>query len=253
MMESGIASVSFRSKSVEEIIAASAAAGLDGIEWGSDVHVPAGNITLAREVRRKTEAAGLKVLSYGSYYRLGAQAAEDEFSRVLASAAELGVQNVRVWGGSKGSAELSPDEWSGLIAEGRRLAEKAAENGIVLSLECHNHTVTDNWKGAKHYLENVNHPSMRMYWQPNELKDETYNLAAAHALAPFVTNIHVFSMEGNRHYPLGSQKIQWEKYLAALDNGSPHALILEFLYDDRIESLSQETQTLLGLMHARKK
>ena len=146
MMESGIASVSFRSKSVEEIIAASAAAGLDGIEWGSDVHVPAGNITLAREVRRKTEAAGLKVLSYGSYYRLGAQAAEDEFSRVLASAAELGVQNVRVWGGSKGSAELSPDEWSVLRKRLRKMELSFRSNAITIQLRTTGRAQSTTWK-----------------------------------------------------------------------------------------------------------
>ena len=251
MMESGIASVSFRGKSVEEILAASAAAGLDGVEWGSDVHVPAGDVSLARDVRRRTEAAGLKVLSYGSYYHLGAQAREEESDRVLASAAALGVRDVRIWGGSKNSAEFSPGGWDSLVAEGRRLAEKASEKGIVLSLECHNHTVTDDWKSAKHYLDAVGSPSMRMYWQPNELKDEAYNLAAARALAPYVTNIHVFSMDGDRHYPLAEHAGRWEKYLAALDNGAPHALILEFLYDDRIESLPQESRTLCSWIQAR--
>ena len=49
---------------------------------------------------------------------------------MLQCAEALGVTIVRIWGGKKGSAELSDDEF-------------AAEKGMLVSLECHNNTVTD--------------------------------------------------------------------------------------------------------------
>ena len=66
IMLTGVASVSFRKNSVEEIIRAAKAAGLQGIEWGSDIHVPAGDVSRARDVRRLTEEAELRVTSYGT-------------------------------------------------------------------------------------------------------------------------------------------------------------------------------------------
>ena len=67
MFYTGLTSITFRKLSIDEIIALTASAGLDGIEWGSDVHVPQGDTELAESVKAKTEAAGLKVCSYGSY------------------------------------------------------------------------------------------------------------------------------------------------------------------------------------------
>ena len=67
MWKTGVTSVSFRQHTPQQIIAAAAAAGLDGIEWGADVHVPAGDLAAAEQVRQLTQAAGLEVLSYGGY------------------------------------------------------------------------------------------------------------------------------------------------------------------------------------------
>ena len=59
-------SVTFRKKSAEEVIKITTEAGLEGIEWGGDIHVPAGEFIKAKEIAKKTRDAGLKVLSYGS-------------------------------------------------------------------------------------------------------------------------------------------------------------------------------------------
>ena len=246
MWKTGVASISFRKNSVEEIIAAAAAAGLDGIEWGSDVHVPAGDVARAAAVRRLTEAAGLAVLSYGGYYRLGSGTPAD-FDALLASAEALGVRDVRIWGGGKGSAELSAAEWDALVAEGKALAAKAAEKGIVLSLECHNGTVTDDCAAAQRYLDAVGSPALRMYWQPNQVRTEGYNLTALRQLAPRVTNIHVFAWEGDAKKQLAHHDPQWNKRLTVLEellDEDDHAFLLEFMPDDKLETLAGEAQVL---------
>ena len=42
MLKTGVCSVTFRNLNVERIIELVVEAGLDGIEWGGDVHVPTG-------------------------------------------------------------------------------------------------------------------------------------------------------------------------------------------------------------------
>ena len=71
-MKTGLTSVSFRKLSVDEVIDLAKKAKVDGIEWGSDVHVPETDVDGAIDVARKTREAGLEVLSYGSYFFLGA-------------------------------------------------------------------------------------------------------------------------------------------------------------------------------------
>ena len=74
MFAAGLVSVSFREERPESILREASAAGLSGIEWGGDVHVPPGDLDTARSVARLTAGAGLQVFAYGSYYRLGMSA-----------------------------------------------------------------------------------------------------------------------------------------------------------------------------------
>ena len=89
MLKSGLVSVSFRQKTPEEIIALVEQCGLDGIEWGGDVHVTPGDTENAGRIGDLTRQAGLEVLAYGSYFRPGEQRAA-AFAPVLASAKALG-------------------------------------------------------------------------------------------------------------------------------------------------------------------
>lgn len=247
MWKTGVTSVSFRQHTPQQIIAAAAAAGLDGIEWGADVHVPAGDLATAEQVRQLTQAAGLEVLSYGGYYRLGTSDRQ-ELEALLASAAVLGVKDVRIWGGSKNSGDCTPEEWQALVAAAQQAALLAQERGMTLSLECHNLTVTDDWQAAQRFLQQVDSSALRMYWQPNQLKSEEYDLAAARALAPCVTNVHVFSWLEDRRLPLNAYNERWEKYFTALESGlseqRDHAFILEFMPDDQLETLPKEAKVL---------
>ncbi|NBB78352.1 MAG: sugar phosphate isomerase/epimerase, partial [Verrucomicrobia bacterium] len=69
MLHTGLCSVTFRKHATDELIDLARKGGIEGIEWGGDVHVPPGDLENARAVGEKTAAAGLSVCSYGSYYR----------------------------------------------------------------------------------------------------------------------------------------------------------------------------------------
>ena len=63
----------------------------------------------------------------------------------------------------------------------------------------------------------------------------------AEALAPYTEVLHVFQWKGSDRFPLVDGVMEWRKYLAAFD-GQP--LLLEFMPDDRIESLRAEADAL---------
>lgn len=85
-IRTGLTSVTFRQKTIDEIVALARKAQLDGIEWGGDVHVPAGDVQAARHAAKATADAGLSVLSYGSYFH-GDEG--EDFAPVLESAKAL--------------------------------------------------------------------------------------------------------------------------------------------------------------------
>ena len=249
MFETGLTSISFRPYSVEAILGAASRAGLHQMEFGSDVHVPAGDLALAHSVRQETESCGMAAGSYGSYFRLGTSADPAAILPYLDTAAALGASVVRIWGGTVGSKDLTAAQFDALAAEGRQLAEIAAAHGIILALECHNGTVTDEYHSAMRYMTAVDHPAMRMYWQPNQNYGHAYNLESAEALAPYTTNIHVFSWEIRENrlvkLPLAAHADRWHDYLSIFARtGTAHSLLLEFMHDDRIESLAETAAEL---------
>ena len=118
MLTPGLVSVTFRKLTPEEIIALSAKAGVQSIEWGGDIHVPAGDVARAKEVGQQTRDAGLMVAAYGSYYRLaGGGRFPAPFEQVLATAAALGAPTIRIWAGVKGAKVCPPKERAAIVAE----------------------------------------------------------------------------------------------------------------------------------------
>ena len=134
----GLCSVTFRQLTAEQVITAAAAAGLESIEWGADIHVPAGDPARAEVVAQRTADAGLAVASYGSYWR-----ADGEISPVLDSAAALGADRMRIWAGRIGSAEASEAERSAITEAIADACASARERGITLALEYHSGTIAD--------------------------------------------------------------------------------------------------------------
>lgn len=251
MFSTGLVSITFRKNTVEELIEAVRSCGLQAIEWGSDVHVLPGNRDRALDVRAKMQDNGLRTAAYGSYYSLGQSTdPEKDFRPYLDTAQWLDTSVIRIWGGKKGSALLGEADLEQLAAEAKVIAHMAEETGIRLSLECHPNTLTDDADVSLRFLQAVNSPSLTMYWQPNQNRTLEYNLQAAEKLAPITTNLHVFSWEmedGQLHrFPLAQHEERWQNYLRIFGGETAsHALLLEFMHDDRLETLPETAATLL--------
>ena len=188
MITSGLVSVTFRELSPSEIVRLTAKAGMDGIEWGGDIHVPPGQITLAREVYQMTADAGLKALSYGSYYRVG-EKEEKPFEAILETASELHTRVIRVWAGRRASAEADQKYWEHVINESRRIAELARAKEMTIAYEFHGGTLADTDETAVRLVKEVAHPHMKSYWQIPMDRDAE---ASLNAVLPWLVNIHVF-------------------------------------------------------------
>lgn len=250
MFEKGLVSVSFRGLTPEKIVEQAVGACLSCIEWGGDVHLPPTEIELAHKIAALTSAAGLRVSSYGSYFRIGVTPIE-EFSDVLATASALGAPLIRVWAYDRYLMQRDGTLWDSLVASARAIAEMAEKAGVTVCLECHNGTLTEEYHGAIRFIQAVAHPALKMYWQPNEHRSHAYNLEAARELAPYTECIHAFYWDDKGRYPLADGAREWEAYLALFCERCPKKripILLEFMPDDRIESLPCEAETLTRLI-----
>lgn len=246
MFYPGLVSISFRPLSPEQVIEACKNAGLSHVEWGTDSHVKTPEE--GDKAYRAGVAAGVKPCSCGSYYKLGLST-PDDLKNVLETAHALHTDIVRIWGGNRGSAELTENDFSKLVGEAYRAAELAESYGITLCLECHPNTVTDRYESELRFLSAVSHPNLRTYWQPNQFESFRYNMEAAEALAKDTRMIHVFAWSATERFPLEAHLEAWSQYLSVFHKaGGTYGTLLEFMPDNRPESLPHEADTLRRLL-----
>jgi sugar phosphate isomerase/epimerase len=251
MWKSGLVSISFRNLTPEEIVKHCAKAGLAGIEWGGDVHVPHGKVKTAAEVRKLTVEAGLQVASYGSYYKAGVS--EDQglsFEAVLDSALELQAKVIRVWAGEKGSDVITADEYCKVVEDLLRIGDVAEKAGINVSMEYHRNTLTDTNDAVLRLKNDLKDSPVGFFWQPAVDESVAYRLSGLRDVKSKLANMHVFQwINGVQRCPLSDGIEEWTKYLAeAADVAGEHFALLEFIKDDSCEQLYRDAHTLNNLL-----
>lgn len=249
-MKSGLVSVTFRELSPSRIVELVAQGGLDGIEWGGDVHAPHGDLETAAQVARLTRDAGLEVLAYGSYYRV-CESNDLPFERVIASADALGAPLIRIWAGRGEFSEMNDDYRQRVALQTQQLADRAGDAGLILAFEYHRKTLTETAESAQRLLELVDRPNVKCLWQPDPGLSVEQNDAALRTVLPWLTNLHVFSWdsEGTR-LPLAAGESWWSQYLDTASTAPPsdtpggRAALIEFVADAETEQFLADARTL---------
>lgn len=241
MFKTGLCSISFRGYTPEEILKACNEARIEFIEWGSDVHVPFDDKENLKKIVELQNKYGIKASSYGTYFRLG----ETDLKLLpdyIAVAKTLGTNVLRLWCGNKSSKDYTLKEKELFFEECKKAARIAEEHGVYLCMECHVYTLTDNVNSAMEVIAAVNSPHFKMYWQPNQFESKEYNLNYAKTVAQNTKNIHVFNWKEHERFPLILAKETWREYLRLFDKSQ--ILMLEFMPDDKLETLKTEADSL---------
>jgi sugar phosphate isomerase/epimerase len=249
MIRTGLVSVTFRALSPREIVDLVVQGQQEGIEWGGDIHVPHGDESVARDVAAMTQDAGLQVVSYGSYYRVGVSPQEGlSFEAVLASAQALQAPTIRVWAGRQGSAETDAAQYAQLVADAQRIAELAQSAEIGIAFEFHARTLTDTAESAVKLQQQIGHANVHLYWQPPE-EEVARCLDGLRQVLPYLSHVHVYHWAtgeaGSRPRPLAEGSALWQEYLRAIaDSGRVHFAMLEFVVADSPEQYLADAATL---------
>ena len=242
-MKTALLSVTFRRMGIAEIAATAKQGGVDAIEWGSDVHVKAGDMAAAKEAVDACRENGLLISAYGSYYRCE----EEDFAPYIETAKMLGTSIIRVWAGNIDCSETLPEEERLAITEKLRAAVKMAEGtGITIATEYHPNTLTDSLESAKRLLADV--PGLYTYWQVNNAISVEENLAAIEELQDKIVNAHAFYFENGVRLPLSAGKAAWEQYLEKLNKTACGSVGLEFVLNGTAEQFMEDAAVLKELV-----
>jgi 3-dehydroshikimate dehydratase len=252
-VRSGLISVTFRNKPVDEVLALAVRGAIEGLEWSGDCHVPPGEIGLAREVMMKTLRARLTIASYGSFFLLGKGDREGaSFDPVLDTASELQAPIVRVWAGDKPSRKTPGDEFAAMVEEARNIARKAAVRGVTIVFELHPKTYTDSPAAAVRFMKAVDDPFVRLIWAPRQgHRTEPMN-HGIEELSPWIVGLRCFNRgERGERFPLAERGEDWLPNLghfSGLIASMPldRYAFISFVKGDSEESLLEDAGALNG-------
>ncbi len=273
----GVCSVTFRERPVDEVVRLTAAAGLECIEWGGDVHVPHGSLATAARAAELTVGSGLVVASYGSYL-FADRSAAGETDVVLDTAEAMGTSLVRIWapfgldsdsvarhtgrpadgtdsddsaGGANGSG--SGPGYGEVVDALAGICDAAADRDMSVYLEFHGGTPTATASSSVALLDAVDAENLMCAWQPPywALQSLESDLADLAMLAPRLAHLHVYSWLGDgTRRPLAMEGEAWTARFDTASAAPPvgdarRAALLEFVADDDPAVFAADARQLL--------
>lgn len=183
----GVASVTFRNKTIEEVVAIAEKADVRYIEWGADIHVK--NREDARKARALCDEHSIKVCSYGSYFRVGESDIED-WRELCEIASILGASSIRVWLGNQNSEDTDTSTYLRLLEDCGKICDIAAEYNILVSPECHDHTFNNNTDAFLKFHAALRRDNFRTYFQSRYLRYD-YDVDRIERTYGYIENVHI--------------------------------------------------------------
>ena len=247
-MKTGLTSITVRQKSISEIISIAKNAHLEAIEWGSDVHCMPEDIFALQKAYSETLGAGLKISSYGSYFRIGITDT-NQFSKYCKAAEILGTDVIRIWAYNKAPGEVTNKEYELCVEQAKEISDVAQAFGITVCFEYHRGTLTQTYESAVKLINDIDRENIKLYWQPNPELTFEENNHELEAVLPFTVNIHCFKWNSNnQRLPLSDGRDEWAGYIETAKKGNVKNIILEFTADDSENNLYDDAKTLNDLI-----
>jgi sugar phosphate isomerase/epimerase len=193
----GFTSTTLRPLSASDVILLAEKSGAECIEWGGDVHIKTPK--QAAEVKKVCDDKGIKIVSYGSYYRIGSNASENWIG-ICETASAMEAKTIRVWLGNRGSRFTSDKQFDNLVSDALKMSEVAKAYNLTIASECHAHTYNDNGDASLKFLNTVNKPNVRTYFQAR-YKDLNKDLQRLEKTLDYVDNVHISFFDADKKRP----------------------------------------------------
>ena len=254
MITVGLTSVTFNKLSAEEIVEYCKKSGVDTIEWGSEVHLPEGDEEKAKSVKALCDKEGIKISSYGSYYRCGTyENPEEEFAKYLTVAKIIGAPKIRIWVGTKEYKDASEEYYNSIIAELKMMCEMAKKENIHIGCEFHEGTLTGKRESSLKVIKDVGYDNFGMYFQHDFFESDEENYQTLRDFIPTLKNVHVYNVTTEyKRYSLaeGNSPKLWANFAEILkENNISANFLLEFLPNPCLEELTRETEILKNIVN----
>lgn len=238
----GLCSVTFRKKSVDEVVEIARKAGVRYIEWGGDIHVK--TIEAARKVKNLCDIANIKICSYGSYYNC-IEYDENKWREICQIAKAMNAESIRVWLGKKDSEITTEDEYNTLVSNSKKMCDIASEYSLIVCPECHDNTFNNNTDAILKFIGELKKANFKTYFQSRYFRLE-YDLDRIERTHNYIKDVHVSyrDLKKEQRYKKKDKKYI-EKLLKKLKTNEFDGIIMvEFVSQDSEANFLKDVQKL---------
>ena len=249
MIKLGLCSVTFRKKTMEELVELCSRVGLEGIEVGGDVHLPPGGPPAEVEkLVRLCSDAGIAIPSYGSYYNV-LENEQKDFAPVLETAARLGAGTIRIWPGWVEAEDITEEQLPAISSAARAAAEAASGKKIRVAFEYHLNSPTSGAESALRLLEAAGHRNLYTYFQFLEPFAVEGNVSHLKAVFPRMAYVHCHYYAKDRIMALSEGREVWAAICDTLKElGYDGYIFMEFVENDSPQQLAEDVALLRELL-----
>lgn len=163
MIRTALSSSALIGAGIDQVLETATAAGVHGVEWTADGFLEPGDIDAAGTAMMATLRAGLSTVSYATLFRAGLHA-RAAFGKALATARELNAPVLRLWAAPRGSF-IAADN-AAFLDVARSLGDEAGPLGVTLCFGIERTTILDSCKTAAALMSTVDHPFVKLAWEP---------------------------------------------------------------------------------------
>ena len=183
----GLCSVTFRKKTVQEIVDIAKKAGVEYIEWGGDIHIK--TLEDAKKAKALCKENNIKISSYGSYFNC-AEYDESKWTEICQITKEMRANSVRIWLGKKDSEKTSEQEYNIILENTKKMCEIAEEFSLLVCPECHDNTFNNNTDAFLKIRRDISKDNFKTYFQSRYFRME-YDLDRIDRTFDFIENVHI--------------------------------------------------------------
>ncbi len=253
----GLCSITFRGLGADDVVARAEQAGIEGIEWGSDIHAPPGGGADVIGLGQRCRDAGIAVVSYGSYLGAGPAGSAVAADRatvtaVLDSAEALGAPMVRIWTEFGVLPDSAAADRERVTDRTSTLADAAAERSLTVALEFHPGTLTHTAGSTTALIDSIDRANLATHWQPDPALPHASALDELAVVLPHLAHVHTFSWGAGgiaERFALAEGNTLWPAALALVASRAPSVAggryaLLEYVRDDDPEQFLRDAATL---------
>ena len=134
------------------------------------------------------------------------------------------------------------------MAELSKAVEIAKDYGVVLNLEWHKNTLTDENESALCVLESISSPNLRTLWQPTQALSSGERRKGLEMILPYLSYLHVYYWDESGRRPFREGISDWRDYFSLLEKEKNYYALLEFVLSDSVEQFNEDAATLMELL-----